>query len=468
MQHYAAEGKWLVAYGPKASVGNFYLPPLYYQVFVILTALFPSPFAMTLLITLVESLTPVLVFFLAKRFLDERAAVVAGVLAASAPLAVIFGTFAWNPNMVPFFSLLSLLMLLKYTQFNNLKYLVVACISFVVALQLHYQATVLLPVFVFIFLQQIFQRKFLLRHWLVAIIAASMLFLPYGAAEVANNFQNTRALYSYLTEEHARYFDQLTKNYFVWTFIPAFMERIQLQTNTDSFRLGRVLIFFGLPLLSYYAYKKKSLAVVAYFLGILCMLRVYKGDKVDYYMSSLFVLPSLLLASLFHWQKYLALPLLIFVFWISGVHLGKIEKVNQFSEVNTISNLLLAELPDTQAHVIIHDDDAANLIAFMSIQGGVVANSQSLHIIDVCKKEQPCFLYPTTFSSKSNMEAYTSELRQTGRYHYTTTITPETLPFVVHVGYLEQSPEQTLAHPLLGKIRAQQFGSDVLVRELFE
>jgi len=468
IEQYKIEKTWLVPYGPKASVGNFYLPPFYYQIFLGLSSLVPSPFTMTLLIVIIESFTPVLLFIIVKRLFDEKAAIVAGILAASAPLVVIFSTFSWNPNMVPFFSLLTLLALLEYGRQNNLKYLVTAFISFSIAFQLHYQATLLVPVFLFAFLQQVFQKKILIKHWLIASIAAIALFVPYGMAEISNNFQNSRALYTYVTEEHAHYFDQLSKNYFVWTFIPAFVERVQLQENTNSFRLGRILIFIGLPLLCWYAYKKKLLIVALYFLGILFMLRVYKGDKVDYYMSTLFIFPSLLLASLFHWKKYLGLPLIIFALVISGFNLGKIERVNQFSEMSEVSDLLLIEIPSKQVRFIIHDDDFANTMVYLSKMSDITIDQSSLQIVDVCKKEEPCFLYPTSFSTKTNMESFTSELRASGKYHYKTTITPETLPFVLHVGYLEQAPERTISHPLLQQNSMNQFGSDMLMSELFE
>ncbi|MDA1079243.1 MAG: glycosyltransferase family 39 protein [bacterium] len=468
IEEFRESGQWLISYGPKASVGNFYLPPFYYQLYIVVHSLFPSPISMTIVITLIKSLTPVLVYLLCKSLLSKKAAVVAAVVAACSPLAVIFGSFSWNPNMVPFFSLLSLLLLMKYQQKLKWEFLVLSLISFMIAFQLHYQATVLTPVFVILALKQIFYQQFRPNHWIIGALVAMLLMVPYAIAEVGSNYQNSKAVYNFVTEEHSRYFDRISKPYFVLTFVPAFFERVVLGNNTDYFWLGRFLLFFGLPVLIVHSYKRRQFLPFLYFLSILFMLRIYKGDKVDYYMSTLFVLPSLLLAAVFHWKKYVALPLIFYTLLSSGVYLGKIERVNDLKEIEAVLALLEQELPNRRARFILHDDDFANTIAYVMKKANIRIDQNSLVIVDVCKKDQPCILYPTTFSTRTKMEAFTSELRRTGKYHYVTTITPETLPFILHVGYLEQSPERTINHPLLREKDEQQFGSDILLKELFE
>ncbi len=58
----------IVDYGPKASVGNFYLPPLYYQLHVLFSLVTNNnPLTMKWVITFVEALSPVLLFLI--RFL---------------------------------------------------------------------------------------------------------------------------------------------------------------------------------------------------------------------------------------------------------------------------------------------------------------------------------------------------------------------------------------------------------------
>src|SRR3989344_1515257 len=104
-----AEGRWLIGYGPKASVGDFYLPPLYYYLQTGLYAIVSWPLAMGLLITIVESFTPVLLWYLLSKRVHPTAGVVAGLLYTISPVVVTFATFMWNPNMIPFFLTLALL-----------------------------------------------------------------------------------------------------------------------------------------------------------------------------------------------------------------------------------------------------------------------------------------------------------------------------------------------------------------------
>jgi hypothetical protein len=95
---------FLVSYGPKASVGNFYLPPLYYQVHLILSLItFNNPFVMKFFVIIIESLTPILLALILRLIKNKKYIWFLTLAYAVAPIPTIFGSFAWNPNTIPFF-----------------------------------------------------------------------------------------------------------------------------------------------------------------------------------------------------------------------------------------------------------------------------------------------------------------------------------------------------------------------------
>ena len=100
MEHIQAKKPFVL--GPKTSVGEFYVHPLYYYVMSVPLMLTQgNPFSMSFLIVLIESFTPVLLFIFVYRFWNLRSAQIAGVLYAISPFAIIFGSHAWSPNLVP-------------------------------------------------------------------------------------------------------------------------------------------------------------------------------------------------------------------------------------------------------------------------------------------------------------------------------------------------------------------------------
>src|SRR3989344_8876704 len=133
--------------GPGTSIGNMYLGPLYYYFIApsLLLANF-SPVGPSVAIAITGILTVFLVWFVAREWFGRSAAIIAGVLYAMAPTTIIFSKSSWNPNIMPFFALLSIYSIWRLWQYHEQKWLYVAAVSMAFVMQSHYLGLILIPV----------------------------------------------------------------------------------------------------------------------------------------------------------------------------------------------------------------------------------------------------------------------------------------------------------------------------------
>jgi len=139
--------------GPGTSIGNMYLGPIYYYMMApaLLLANF-SPVGPAVMIALIGVATIFLVWFMARDWFPEKSfglnlvALVTAFLYAISPTVIIFSRSSWNPNIMPFFALLSLYSIWKVYKDLNFKWLIVLGICFGFILQSHYLGVLLLPV----------------------------------------------------------------------------------------------------------------------------------------------------------------------------------------------------------------------------------------------------------------------------------------------------------------------------------
>lgn len=412
-------GTVLVGYGPKASVGNFYLAPFYYQLHYFLS-LFTNnhPLTMHYFTVLVESLTPLLLILILKKFVSLRTAFVAALLFAISPLVTIFSTFAWNPNMIPFLSTLSLWLFLEFWEKNRWWQVVGGVLAVALAIHLHYQAIVLLP-FVVAMLVLTIRKPGGWKNWLGALTVASATMLPYFIAELSNNWINTREILSFFTGEHSRYFDRVSKPEFVLTFIPRFVERVLIKENFGWLKvgLGRLVFLGGFLLLTVKAIKKPSLRLVwLYFVLILLMLRVYKGDKLDYYLSTLYILPYFLLALLFELKKALV-ALAIGVAWLAGGQYALFQHSNQLAELEQAVAFLNQASPEPKVKLIFHDDNYVNIFSYgLRRFSNLQPDSQAKLVVDVCYAGQNCDWDGLSWCDHDRGYTYAALFREAGHY----------------------------------------------------
>src|SRR3990170_8874008 len=102
--------------GPGTSIGNMYLGPLYY--YMIAPALFLAnfnPAGPSVMISLLGILTIWFIWFVVREWFPNanwkgtnKGALAAAALYAVSPVVINFSKSSWNPNIMPFFSLLTI------------------------------------------------------------------------------------------------------------------------------------------------------------------------------------------------------------------------------------------------------------------------------------------------------------------------------------------------------------------------
>lgn len=393
MDRFRQEKVMFVDYGPKASVGNFYLAPFYYQLHYFISFFTNNhPLTMHYVTTFVESFTPFILLLVLIRFFDKKSSYVAATLFAFSPLVTIFATFAWNPNMIPFLSTLSLYLLLRYSEEKKWWQVAGGTLFVALAVHLHYQAVVLLPflAFFYIYLGRSFR---IWKHISLAILLAAATMLPYFVSEIANNWQNTRQIISFFTSEHSRYFDRVSKPEFIFTFIPQFFERIFYKESFGWMKvlIGRFVFLAGFFLFFIKAFRnKKIFLVLIYFVSILVMMRVYKGDKLDYYMSTLFIAPYFLIAMLLHFKKVFV-GLVLLIAWFAGGQYARVTPKNQLNELMTAVSFINRNVVSNSANFIFHDDNYVNIFSYGLRKYSTLRHDpSSLAVVDICYGIQRC------------------------------------------------------------------------------
>ena len=296
--------------GPSASVGGFYLGPIYYWMaapFLFLWGFDPVGPAYFVAIVGVAAV------FLLYRFLRETVgfwpAILTSLLYATAPLIVRYSRSSWNPNPLPFFALLMIyLTYLGITRKKLSLFLGVgACLG--VAIQLHYLALILLFVTAIIVFTSTNYKSWP-KIALLFIAGFLITFSPFLAFEIRHNFPNFRTILEFVTRGSNLGFKTFNVLWLIFDTGNIMLEEVSRVLETSNTKI----VFLALVTLSVYGLKlvwsnrKKRLffsICIIWFLGGLLALRLYTGQIYDYYLGSIFPAPFLISGAAFFilWKR---------------------------------------------------------------------------------------------------------------------------------------------------------------------
>lgn len=285
--------------GPTASVGGFYLGPIYYWM--------AAPF---LLISMFDPVGPsymvaaigVATVFLLYQFLKEAVGfwpgVLAGFLYATAPLIVRYSRSSWNPNPLPFFALLLIYSLYLGIKKTKYKYFVLAGASFGVAIQLHYLAIMLIPISFLIVLTNLSYRKWI-QMLISSVIGFLITFSPFLLFEIKHQFPNFVTISEFVTRGSTHGFRTYNFLWIVSNLGNRFLGEIsKLETTSITMTVFWVLTIGGIVgLIRNWKNKEKRLVFLIgliWFVGGLLSLGYYTGQIFDYYFGFMFVAPFFL------------------------------------------------------------------------------------------------------------------------------------------------------------------------------
>lgn len=356
--------KHLPFLGPTASVGGFYLGPVYYWMAApfLLLANFdpvgPSYFVAALGVATV---------FLLYKFLKEEIgfwpAITSSFLYATAPLIVRYSRSSWNPNPLPFFSLLmiySLYLAIKkqklilgpqstswWTRTASYAYYFLAGACLGVAIQLHYLAIILAPLSALIVIINANFKK-ILKIIPVALLGFTITFSPFLVFEIVHNFPNFRTILEFVARGSTVGYKTFNLIWLVSDSARTFFSQIAKIPSTPIAEF--VFWFLTIPVIWYSSilWKEKKLIfsiILIWFLGGLALIRLYTGAIYDYYFEFMFPAPFMLagIAIYIFWQNFysrvvaIVLALAILFFFIGNGFYRKapnhiIDQTSQLSD----------------------------------------------------------------------------------------------------------------------------------------
>lgn len=284
--------------GPPTSVGNIYLGPLYYYMMAVPMFIFSlNPASAAGMNALLGVITVGLVYYFGKTWFSKFAGTVASFLYAISPVNIIYSRSSWNPNPTPLFSLLAILSFYKAHQTRNFNWLILTGAATAAALQMHYLALILLPIFAVLWFYEVIQKKQipnLIPGTILGILAFILVMSPLVWFDLRHNFLNYRAISELLTQNNA-----VRGNIFLNILkMPQIYSHDLIGRYMTSENLYLTLILSILIILSLFRKNWANLCLGVW-LGVgLLGLSFYQGSIYDHYLGFLNPVPFLLLGSL--------------------------------------------------------------------------------------------------------------------------------------------------------------------------
>src|SRR3989338_2580065 len=336
--------------GPPTSVGNIYLGPLYYYMMLppmVLTNF--NPVSASVMVAMIGVATVFLVYYLGKTWFGRGAGLLAAYLYAISPVTINYSRFSWNPNPLPFFTLLAILSIVKLQKSNNFLWLILTGLSLAAALQMHYFALILIPVIVTLWFYQVLKKSAkenFLKGTLLGLAAFLITMSPLFWFDLRHNFLNYKAVIALFGKGEAvgmNLFSNFGRIPEIYNYV--LIGRYMAGENALLAILLSLIIF---TLLIYWIIKRKIILAVWIIVGLVG-LSFYQNGIYDHYLGFLNPAPYLLLGSLLALRKFkwviAGLAIIITI-----VNLQKNPLVNppnnQLKKTQDIANFIIKESED--------------------------------------------------------------------------------------------------------------------------
>ncbi len=287
----------LVFIGPQTSIGNMYLGPLYY--YLVAPALLIAgynPVGPAIEVALIGSLTVFLVWLFGRRWFGRVAGLIAALLFALSPVAIIYSRSSWNPNPMPLFALLCIWGIWQVWEEKKYAYLSLIGVSMALGLQMHYLGLLLLPVlgiFWTLTLKNIWSNKkekaVLIKHTLISIFLFLLLMSPLALFDLKHNFMNLKAMTAFFSDRQTTInLNPVRSDRFDLIISQVTTDYVLANTPFYPFAIGLVLI--ATSIFFFFKLKKKQpyfILATWLFFGLLGLI-VYKQHVYDHYYGFLY------------------------------------------------------------------------------------------------------------------------------------------------------------------------------------
>ncbi|MBU2036308.1 glycosyltransferase family 39 protein [Patescibacteria group bacterium] len=316
----------LILVGPGTSIGNMYLGPLYY--YLMAPALFLanySPVGPAVQVALLGILTIFLIYLISRQWFGIKAALASSFLYAIAPTVIIYSRSSWNPNIMPFFSIICIYSLWRVWKKEEFKWFIPLSISFAFMLQSHYLGLLLLPVFAVFYIltllkikikkqkkdsknyiEEMEKRRNLFKYSLFSLSFFVFLMSPLVIFDARHGWRNTSSMKKFFTER------QTTVSARPWTAIPKVPKvtakvftRLLSGKNELMGEITMVILLIGVFFVFRNRKKMKGYEYSGYLLILVWLftafigLGIYKQEIYDHYYGFFFPAPFMLVGYIF-------------------------------------------------------------------------------------------------------------------------------------------------------------------------
>ena len=309
--------------GPRASAGDFFLGPIYYYMiapFLLLTNY--DPVGPAIMVALFGVGTVALVYFFAKEFFGMKAALIASILYAISPLVIAYSRSSWNPNPMPFFSMLTFYALYKAGEKKSLKLFFAVGFLVGIMMQLHYLTVFIISIIALYVLISTFfelkrkslgvQVKNLFIHSGSILLGFFAGFAPFLAFEIRHNFPNIRTILRFIFQDNftSDYitntsFINIVENVFFRLFARLLTkfpppEQVAISESSTLIFLQWATVILAIVSIAFLlrANNKKIILLLCLWLGLgVVQFGIYKKAIYDYYFGFLFPIPFLLIGN---------------------------------------------------------------------------------------------------------------------------------------------------------------------------
>ncbi|HLD92301.1 MAG TPA: glycosyltransferase family 39 protein [Patescibacteria group bacterium] len=373
----------LMLIGPGTSIGNMYLGPLYYYLISPFLWLFNfSPVGPSVLIALIGVATIFMVYYVGLKWFSKRAGLIAATLYAISPTVIIFSKSSWNPNIMPFFSLLAIYSIWMVWKRENFKWLLTCAISYAFVLQSHYFGLLLAPVlgfyWILIFLKTSFESQEInekakvvrfIKLSAISLVIFLGLMSPLLFFDIRHDWINYKAASSlFVTGE-----DAFSKN--IWASVIKLPEVLNLiSTRLLAGRmetLGKIIVaVISIPSVLFLLGRKRLhtneasgfSTLTIWMIAGLFGLGLFKFEIHDHYFGLLFTAPFLFLAGfidgvfdgLSKIGKTMLIFLFLFVVYINIINSPlKYSPNKQLQRAQNVSSKIIEESKETSFNLAV-------------------------------------------------------------------------------------------------------------------
>lgn len=293
---YAAKNRVLPAAGQFSSAGPFFYGPIWYWVLTVVAVIPLGPLGLWYFATALSLLFIILIYYLGKQLAGPLLGIIAAAYAAVSPAQIENSFTVWNPSIVPFLSLLSVIFLLKFYKKPTAFFAFLTALTVGTAISVHFQSILLLPTILValgIVLKTTKPKAQLFKN-LISLFAGFIIpFIPIIVFDINHNWYDTTNLIVYLAVDQYKIYVPNRWLTYAFSYWPQTWGYI-----IGGSKLAAAFLMTSIAALTIATFKnagKNALyfILLATFVLEIIMFRYYRGERHFYY--SLFAHPAVII-----------------------------------------------------------------------------------------------------------------------------------------------------------------------------